>query len=107
MTFAFGLGYVVPFVFPFLESALHIGILAIHSYSTAALAAPSAISPVAVARVLKGYGEPVKAKTHWLKGLGPLWKFSALNGIIGLGAGFYAVSITGFCTAFRKVKPKA
>ena len=88
-TFAFGLGYIVPFTFPTLESVLHVGILDIHRYSTVVLAALSVISPVGIAQVLKGYTEPRKTKrTGGLGSLGPLWKFSGVNSIIGLGAGF-------------------
>jgi MFS family permease len=88
-TFAFGLGYVVPFAFPALESVLHVGILDIHRYSTMVLAALSVISPVGIAQVLRGYTEPARTKrTGGLRSLGPLWKFSGVNSIIGLGAGF-------------------
>jgi MFS family permease len=88
-TFAFGLGYVVPFAFPALESVLHVGILDIHRYSTVVLAALSVISPVGIAQVLKGYEEPTRTKrTGGLKSLGLLWKFSGVNSIVGLGAGF-------------------
>jgi MFS family permease len=88
-TFAFGLGYVVPFAFPPLESVLHVGLLDIHRYSTVVLAALSVVSPVAIAQVLKGYEEPTRTKSKGgRRALGPLWKFSGLNGIIGLGAGF-------------------
>jgi MFS family permease len=88
-TFAFGLGYVVPFAFPALELVLHVGILDIHRYSTVVLAALSVISPIGIAQVLKGYTEPTRTKrTGGLRSLGPLWKFSGVNSIIGLGAGF-------------------
>ncbi len=89
-TFAFGLGYVVPFTFPALESVFHVGILDIHRYSTMVLAALSVISPVGIAQVLRGYEEPTRMKrTGGLKSLGPLWKFSGVNSIVGLGAGFF------------------
>jgi MFS family permease len=88
-TFAFGLGYVVPFAFPALGSVLHIGLIDIHRYSTVVLAALSIVSPIGVAQVMKGYREQPKTKgTAGLRSLGPLWKFSGLNSIIGLGAGF-------------------
>jgi MFS family permease len=88
-TFAFGLGYIVPFAFPALESALHIGLLDIHRYSTVALAVLSVASPVGIAQVLRGHTEEaVKRSELGLRSLGPLWKFSGLNSIIGLGAGF-------------------
>ena len=87
--FAFGLGYVVPFGFPWLESVLGVGLVDVHRYSTMVLAALSIVSPVGIARVLKGYTEPTKKKgTGGLGSLGPLWKFSGVNSIIGLGAGF-------------------
>jgi predicted MFS family arabinose efflux permease len=88
-TFAFGLGYVVPFAFPALGSFLHIGLLDLHRYSTVILAILSVISPVGIAWVLRGYTEQaVKRSKLGLRSLGPLWKFSGLNSIIGLGAGF-------------------
>jgi predicted MFS family arabinose efflux permease len=68
---------------------LHVGILDIHRYSTVVLAALSVISPIGIAQVLKGYTEPTRTKrTGGLRSLGPLWKFSGVNSIIGLGAGF-------------------
>ena len=88
-TFAFGLGYVVPFSFPSLASIFHTGLADIHRYSTVALASLSVASPIGIARVLDGYSEENGKKSKLgFRSLGPLWKFSGLNGIIGLGAGF-------------------
>jgi MFS family permease len=88
-TFAFGLGYVLPFAFPALESVLRIGSLDFHRYVTAILAALSVVSPIGIGKVLKDYEEPSKAKrTGGLGSLGQLWKFSGVNSMIGLGAGF-------------------
>jgi MFS family permease len=88
-TFAFGLGYVVPFAFPMLESFFGVGLVDVHRYSTVVLAALSIVSPVGIAQVLKGYAEPTKTKrTGGLGSVGPLWKFSGVNSIVGLGAGF-------------------
>jgi MFS family permease len=88
-TIAFGLGYALPFAFPIAGSLLHLESAKVHQYSTLLLAGVSFISPVGIGLVLRGYSEPEKTKTSGAKGsLGPLWKFSGLNSIIGLGAGF-------------------
>lgn len=88
-TFAFGLGYALPLAFPALGSVLHLGLLDIHRYSIVALAMLSVVSPIGIAQVLKGYPEQAARRGwHGLRSLGPLWKFSGLNSIIGLGAGF-------------------
>jgi MFS family permease len=88
-TSAFGLGYVVPLVFPALEALLGVGLVDIHRYSTVVLAALSVVSPLGIAQMLKDYAEPTRAKRPGgLGSMGPLWKFSGANSIIGLGAGF-------------------
>ena len=87
--FAFGLGYALPFTFPTLWSALHLGSQVIHQYSTLVLAGLSFGSPVGIGLLLRGYSEPERNRDLTVKSsLGPLWKFSGLNSLIGLGAGF-------------------
>ncbi len=88
-TFAFGLGYALPFAFPYVESALHMGSAQVHSYSTLLLAGLAFGSPIGIGLLLRGYTEPERDGT--VKGTGslrPLWKFSGLNSLVGLGAGF-------------------
>jgi MFS family permease len=88
-TSAFGVGYALPFVFPMAGSLLQLDSAKIHQYSTLLLAGVSFISPVGIGLVLRGYSEPEKTRASGAKGsLGPLWKFSGLNSMIGLGAGF-------------------
>jgi MFS family permease len=88
-TFAFGLGYALPFTFPAIGSALHLGSPQVHQYSTLILAGLSFGSPVGIGLLLRGYSEPERSGDPAVKSsLGPLWKFSGLNSLIGLGAGF-------------------
>jgi MFS family permease len=88
-TFAFGLGYALPFTFPTAELALHMGSAEIHRYSTLVLAGLSFGSPIGIGLLLRSYAEPRRIGTSNTKGsLKPLWTFSGLNSMIGLGAGF-------------------
>jgi len=88
-TLAFGIGYAVPFAFPFVESALQLGSAQVHQYSTLLVAGFAFVSPIGIGLILRGYSEPDRSETVSAKGsLKPLWKFSGLNGMIGLGAGF-------------------
>ena len=88
-TLAFGLGYALPFAFPTLESAFHLGSAQVHQYSTLFVAALSFGSPAGIGLLLRDYTEPGRAASPGARGsLGLLWKFSGLNSLIGLGAGF-------------------
>jgi MFS family permease len=87
--FGFGLGYALPIAFPAIGSALSLESGQIHQYSTLLLAGLCFVSPAGIGLLLRGYAEPERMPTGVMKGtLGRLWKFSGLNGLIGLGAGF-------------------
>ena len=88
-TFAFGIGFAIPFGFPWIESILHLGSAQIHQYATLAVAGLAFVSPIGIGLVMRGYSEPDRNGKASAKGsLKPLWKFSAVNSLIGLGAGF-------------------
>lgn len=87
--FAFGLGYALPFAFPLLGSVLHLDSMRVHQYSTLVVAGLSFGSPIGIGLLLRGYAEPERTADSGEKGsLLALWKFSGLNSLIGLGAGF-------------------
>ncbi len=86
---AFGIGYALPFVFPAVGGALGLGSAQVHQYATLAVAGLAFASPVGIGYLLRGYSEPERRVVEGKKGsLRPLWKFSGLNSMIGLGAGF-------------------
>jgi len=88
--FAFGLGFAIPFAFPAVESVLNVGSSVVHQYSTLFIAGLSFVSPLGIGLLLRGYAESERKGTYSTRGsLGPLWKFSGLNSMIGLGAGFF------------------
>ena len=88
-TAAFGVGYAVPLALPVLASAADTGLISIHRDATIILAILSVISPVGTARILRGYTERIKKGPAEKRGsLAPLWRFSTINAVLGLGAGF-------------------
>lgn len=83
-------GFALPFVFPFISGATGLSSHAVHTSAFVVLAVVSAISPVTLWMLLRDYKEVRRPKRDRLsKGsMTPLLKFSALNSLIGLGAGF-------------------
>ena len=57
-SFAFGLGYAIPFVFPFLGATFNLGLVQVHQYATIAISAFAFVSPAGMLVVMKGYAEP-------------------------------------------------
>ncbi len=85
-----GLGYALPYVFPFLEEGLGASSGAVHAAAMLVVAALAIVSPVGLFWLLRGYREPPRPPRKMGRGqdLRPLWKFSGINSLIGLGAGF-------------------
>ncbi len=88
---SFGAGSAVPLAFPPLQGFLGVSSATIHQSFMVLFALLSAVTPVMIAVLLRNYVEVVRPGTKWLKG-GPsmriLLKFSGINSLIGLGAGF-------------------
>lgn len=89
-TVAFGLGFAFPIVFPTIESAMGWDSESVHMMTLILLGLVSASSPVAVWWLLRDYKEEVREwkKYTWGPSMRRLLKFSGINSLIGLGAGF-------------------
>jgi len=90
-TISFGVGSAVPFVFPQLQTALGVSSATVHQSFMMFFALLSVVTPVFLVLLLRNYAEVVRPGAKLLKS-GPsmrlLLKFSGINSLIGLGAGF-------------------
>jgi MFS family permease len=86
----FGMGFALPLFFPAISDLTGLDSKAVHSYAFILMAALVAASLVFVHDLLKGYREELRPRKILLlpESRGPLFKFSAINSLIGLGAGF-------------------
>jgi MFS family permease len=84
------IGYALPFVFPFISEATGFSSHLVHTWTFIILAVITVISPVTVWILLRDFKEVRRSEARSIKkgSMGPLLKFSALNSLIGLGAGF-------------------
>ena len=87
---SFGIGFALPFMFPPIQSWLGITSEEIHSYAFILVAFLSALSPALLWPVLRNYREELKPRIGFVRGrsTGILLKFSGVNSLLGLGAGF-------------------
>jgi MFS family permease len=87
---SFGVGMALPFIFPAITDSTGMTSEAIHNWAFVLMGVLCLISPALLWRLLKNYKEELKpGKALILKeSKGPLLKFSTVNSIIGLGAGF-------------------
>lgn len=85
-----GAGYALPYVFPTIADLSGLTNFQVHELFFIVIALVAVITPVTLARLLSDYQETPGTKVTLRKGrnLGPMLKFSALNSLIGLGAGF-------------------
>src|SRR5207253_1917770 len=86
-----GVGFAVPILFPFLQAQTGLDSQAIHVGTLVVTDAFAFLIPVALVILLRGYRETLRPREARPKGMDwrPLLKFSGLNGLIGLGAGFF------------------
>lgn len=84
----YALGTALPFFIPELVSLLGVEKGAIHTGLLLLFGFANLIVPVALYAILRGVNEKVKPGAASLRGLGVLLKFSGINSVIGLGAGF-------------------
>jgi MFS family permease len=84
------IGYALPFVFPFISEATGFSSHLVHTWTFIILAVITVVSPVTVWILLMDFKEVRRSEARSIKkgSMGPLLKFSALNSLIGLGAGF-------------------
>ncbi|MDW5561735.1 MAG: MFS transporter [Methanomassiliicoccus sp.] len=85
-----GAGYALPYTFPFIAGLGGWTVTRVHEVFFVIIALVALITPLSLARLLREYRESPGERMALRKGrnLGPMLKFSALNSIIGLGAGF-------------------
>ena len=86
-----GVGYAVPALFPAIEAVTGLGQDVIHRDAIVFFAAFAALSPITLFFHLRGYRETRHPRRgSFVRGprMGLLLRFSALNSLIGLGAGF-------------------
>ncbi len=88
---ASGIGFVLPLTFPALEGAMGVGSQTIHVVALVGTDLLGFLSPVAFFVLLRGYQEKIRVKEARPRNMNwaPLLKFSGINGLIGLGAGFF------------------
>lgn len=85
-----GLGTTIPVLFPFIGGIVGMTAVAVHREALVFFAAFAALSPVFLGLLLRGYREtPHPSRRIFVRTprMGLLLKFSALNSLIGLGAG--------------------
>ncbi len=88
---AFGIGAVMPFIFPLFEDAFGWSTHALHSGTFLVFAGLSIVSPIAIYRLLKDVQEvkrPDRRRLRDSESIGIILKFSTISGVFGLGAGF-------------------
>src|SRR3989449_6427530 len=91
-----GIGFALPIIFPALEAWTGLDSHAIHIAVLLVTDAFGFLVPIALIVLLRGYRETLRPRearrkaTDWK----PLLKFSSLNGLVGLGAGFFIPLVT-------------
>jgi predicted MFS family arabinose efflux permease len=96
MSFVYGtmggaIGFAISVLFPTIESWTGLSSHAVHTDAMFILALVSAVSPISLSYLLKNYKEELRPGAKILrrgKNFGTLIKFSGINSLIGLGAGF-------------------
>jgi predicted MFS family arabinose efflux permease len=89
-TASFGIGMALPFLFPSVEDLTGFDSATVHESTVLLLAPVSALSPILLWFLLRDYKEVLHERPKLLrsKNMKPLMKFSLINSIVGLGAGF-------------------
>jgi len=89
-TAGFGIGFALPMMFPLLEETFALDTHTVHSIAFVAVALLALVSPITLQRLLKDYVEELHPAVRKSKRPSRLllYKFSGINALIGLGAGF-------------------
>lgn len=87
---SFGIGMALPFVFPAIQGWTGLTSWDVHNYAYIAMAALAVVSPVLLWPLLRDYKEVMRPHVGFIRGDSTkvLLKFSGINSLIGLGAGF-------------------
>lgn len=88
---ASGIGFALPLAFPLLEGWTGVATQPMHIFALVATDGLGFLAPVALYVLLRDYRETLRLRQARPRNMawGPLLKFSGLNGLIGLGAGFF------------------
>jgi MFS family permease len=88
---ASGVGFALPLAFPVLQGASGLSSHSMHILTLVATDLLGFLAPVAFYLLLRNYQEKIRVREARPRAMdwGPLLKFSSLNGLIGLGAGFF------------------
>ena len=91
-----GIGFALPIIFPALEAWTGLDSHAIHIAVLLVTDAFGFLVPIALIVLLRGYRETLHPREARPKAADwkPLLKFSSLNGLVGLGAGFFIPLVT-------------
>ena len=86
-----GIGFALPLGFPALESATGLSSSAVHVDTMLLAAGFAVLTPLFAWQLLRDHVEVPRVRTKVARRMkwGPLLTFSGLNGLIGLGAGFF------------------
>ncbi|TLZ91397.1 MAG: MFS transporter [Methanobacteriota archaeon] len=86
-----GVGFALPLSFPFIQAQTGLGSQTIHVAALVITDGLGFVMPVAFYFLLRDYRETIRGREARPKGMDwkPLLKFSGINGLIGLGAGFF------------------
>jgi MFS family permease len=90
-TMSSAIGFLIPFIFPSIEAWTGISSHALHTQTMFILALLASASPIALWPMMKRYHEEMHPSPRVLRGgksTHLLLKFSGINSLIGLGAGF-------------------
>ncbi len=87
---AFGIGFAVPFLFPPIQAWTGMTSEDLHSYAFILMAGVAALSPLLFWPLMRSYEEAVTPREGFRRGQSNkvLMRFSGINAMIGLGAGF-------------------
>ncbi|MGD9962684.1 MAG: MFS transporter [Thermoplasmata archaeon] len=87
---AFGIGFAIPFLFPAVQGWTGLTSEEVHNYAFILMAGMAALSPLLLWPLLKRYEENVTPREGFKRGQSNkvLMRFSSINAMIGLGAGF-------------------
>src|SRR5207253_2995289 len=86
-----GIGFALPLSFPFLQGRTGIDSHTIHVAALVITDSLGFVMPIALYLLLRNVHETIRTREARPKGMDwkPLLKFSGINGLIGLGAGFF------------------
>ena len=87
---SFGIGFALPFLFPAIQTWTGMDSEEIHNWAFILVAGLAALSPLLLWSLLRDYKEKLKPRASFIRGksTGILLKFSGVNSLLGLGAGF-------------------